>query len=61
MSIVNDPNLKFYPTSYVAEGEANTYRLLNVGGNWIASIHLNGEMSVAQQEEFMTQMVEGAR
>lgn len=36
-----------------AQGDANEYVLLDEIGHWIASIKLNGEMSVAVQEEFL--------
>ncbi|MFD3300295.1 hypothetical protein [Aquipseudomonas alcaligenes] len=39
-----------------AEGEANTYRMMR-GGNWLASIRMNGELPVSQQEAILSAML----
>lgn len=39
-----------------AEGEANTYRMMR-GGNWLASIRMNGELLVSQQEAILSAML----
>lgn len=39
-----------------AEGEANTYRMMR-GGNWLASLRMNGELLVSQQEAILSAML----
>lgn len=41
-----------------AQGEANFYRLMR-GNNWVAVVHLNGEMLVWEQEQLLNAMFQG--
>lgn len=41
-----------------AEGEANRYCLLK-DGRWLASILMNGELLVSQQEDFLRSLLQG--
>lgn len=42
--------------TWKAQGEANEYAVLD-GGKWVAAIRLNGEMTVARQEQVMSGIV----
>ena len=41
-----------------ANGEANSYVLLDETGNWVASILMNGEQTLEQQKQFMNNLGE---
>lgn len=38
--------------SWAAQGDANVYSIIK-GGNWLAQVRLNGELLVAEQEDWM--------
>lgn len=42
------------------DGDANVYTLLD-GGNWIASVRMNGELTTFAQEAFMRRMADALK
>lgn len=51
-------NNKLEGITWHAEGEANCYRLMR-GGNWLATIRMNGELLVWDQEDILRAMLQG--
>lgn len=44
--------------SYVANGDANSYTILDGTDKWLAQVRVNGELTLAQQTILMQDMVD---